>query len=275
MTPQNHTTLPLFIVDVFAERKFAGNPAGVCPLREWLPEATMQAIAAENNQAETAFFAPDNTGEADYLLRWFTPTQEIELCGHATLASGYILFNELAYSPNMIRFRTLQAGVLTVERRDGALWLALPTRKPEPLHDVPGALLKGLSVLPEDVQLIGNKYFAIYEDADTIATLTPDMRELRKLDETGVVVTAPGRHAGEDFVSRFFAPGMGIDEDPATGSAHCLLVPYWAERLGKMQFDATQLSPRGARFVCVLDGERVWMSGKVQPYLKGEITVPV
>lgn len=271
MTQQNHTTLPLFIVDVFAEQKFAGNPAGVCPLNEWLPDATMQAIAAENNQPETAFFVRDETSAADYLLRWFTPTQEMELCGHATLASGYVLFRELAHQSNTIRFRTLQAGILTVERRGDALWLALPTRMPVPTDDVPNALLKGLSVLPQDVQKIGNKYFAIYDDADTVAALVPDMRELRTLSEMGVVVTAPGRHAKEDFVSRFFAPGMGVDEDPATGSAHCLLVPYWAERLGKTQFDATQLSARGARFICELDGDRVWMSGKVQPYLKGEI----
>jgi PhzF family phenazine biosynthesis protein len=266
-------TLPLFIVDVFAEQKFAGNPAGVCPLQKWLPDATMQSIAAENNQPETAFFVRDETGEADYLLRWFTPTQEMELCGHATLASGYVLLKELVHSSDTIRFRTLQAGILTVEHRGDALWLALPSRMPKPLEDVPNALLKGLSVLPDDIQLVGNKYFAIYEDAKTISELAPDMRELRKLTEMGVVVTAPGRHANEDFVSRFFAPGMGVDEDPATGSAHCLLVPYWAARLGKTQFDATQLSARGARFTCALDGERVWMSGKVQPYLKGEITI--
>ncbi len=265
--------LPLFIVDVFAERKFSGNPAGVCPLREWLPDATMQAIAAENNQAETAFFVRDETGAADYLLRWFTPTQEMELCGHATLASGYVLFKELEHPSDVIRFRTLKAGILTVERRGEALWLALPTRMPEPLEDVPSVLLKGLSTLPEDVQLVGNKYFAIYDDAATVAALAPDMRELKKLSEMGVVVTAPGRHAGEDFVSRFFAPGMGVDEDPATGSAHCLLVPYWAKRLGKAQFQAAQLSARGAWFACLLEGERVWMSGKVQPYLKGEIEV--
>lgn len=271
---QAQRTLPLHIVDVFAERKFAGNPAGVCPLPEWLPDVTMQSIAAENNQPETAFFVRDETGAADYLLRWFTPTQEIELCGHATLGSGHVLFNALAHPSDVIRFRTLKAGILVVERRGDALWLALPTRMPEPLEDVPSVLLKGLGALPDDIHLVGNKYFAIYEDAATIAALAPDMRELRKLGEMGVVVTAHGRHAGEDFVSRFFAPGMGIDEDPATGSAHCLLVPYWAKRLGKTQFDAMQLSARGAKFACVLDGERVWMSGKVQPYLKGEIAVP-
>ena len=270
---QAQRTLPLHIVDVFAERKFAGNPAGICPLPEWLPDATMQSIAAENNQPETAFFVRDETGVADYLLRWFTPTQEMELCGHATLGSAHVLFNALAHSSDVIRFRTLKAGILTVERRGDALWLALPTRMPEPLEDVPSALLKGIATLPEDVQLTGNKYFAIYEDAAAVAELAPDMRELRKLTGMGVVVTAPGRHAGEDFVSRFFAPGMGVDEDPATGSAHCLLVPYWAKRLGKTQFNATQLSVRGAKFACVLDGDRVWMSGKVQPYLKGEIVV--
>jgi PhzF family phenazine biosynthesis protein len=268
-------TLPIFQVDVFAEQLFAGNPAAVCPLQSWLPDATMQAIAAENNLAETAFFVRDETAEADYLLRWFTPTVEIELCGHATLASGHVLLNELAHSAQRVRFRTLRAGVLTVERRDGALWLDLPARMPQPPADVPAALFAGLGAPPAQVLATGNKYFAIYDDATTVATLKPDMRELLKLAEMGVVVTAPGRGGDEDFVSRFFAPGMGVDEDPATGSAHCLLVPYWAQRLGRTQLKATQVSPRGARLICELDGERVRMSGKVQPYLKGEIIVPV
>jgi PhzF family phenazine biosynthesis protein len=266
-------TLPLFIVDVFAEKKFSGNPAGVCPLREWLPDATMQDIAAENNQAETAFFAPDESGAADYLLRWFTPTQEIELCGHATLASGHVLFKELAHPREVIRFRTLKAGILTVERRGDALWLALPTRMPEPLEDVPSALLKGLSILPEDVQLVGNKYFAIYEDAATVGALTPDMRELRKLGEMGVVVTAPGRNAGEDFVSRFFAPAAGIDEDPVTGSAHTTLTPYWSTRLKKSELSAKQISKRIGDLKCKNLGERTEIAGNCVLYLVGEIEV--
>jgi PhzF family phenazine biosynthesis protein len=274
MNEKNIKKLPIYQVDVFAERLFAGNPAAVCPLQEWLPDATMQAIAAENNLAETAFFVQDDTGAADYLLRWFTPTFEIELCGHATLASGYVIFNELGRAGQQVRFRTSRAGLLSVARRDGALWLDLPTRMPQPLADVPAALLAGLGASPAQVLATGNKYFVVCDDAGTIATLKPDMRELIKLTGMGVVVTASGRRGDEDFVSRFFAPAMGVDEDPATGSSHCLLVPYWAERLGRTRFNATQLSPRGAKLVCELDGERVRMSGKVQPYLKGEITVP-
>ena len=266
-------TLPLYQVDVFAEKLFAGNPAAVCPLSNWLPDATMQAIAAENNLAETAFFVTDETREADYLLRWFTPTVEIELCGHATLASGYIAFNELARPGREVRFRTLQAGVLTVARRDGALWLDLPARNPEPLAGIPAALLAGLGVAPLQILSSGNKYFAVYDDARIVATLKPDFAALRQLIGMGVVVTAPGRRSDEDFVSRFFAPAMGIDEDPATGSAHCLLMPYWAARLARTRLRASQLSARGARLDCSLEGERVWMSGGVQPYLKGEIHI--
>jgi PhzF family phenazine biosynthesis protein len=269
-------TLPIYQVDVFAEQLFAGNPAAVCPLQSWLPDALMQVIAAENNLAETAYFVKDETGAADYLLRWFTPTVEIELCGHATLASGHVLLNELAHPAERVRFRTLRAGVLTVERRDGALWLDLPARMPQPATAVPAELVAGLGATPATLLATGNKYFAVFEDAELVARLTPDFALLKRLGDMGVVVTAPGR-AGDtetDFVSRFFAPGMGVDEDPATGSAHCLLVPYWAQRLGRAQLKATQVSPRGARLICELDGERVRMSGKVQPYLKGEIIVP-
>lgn len=267
-------TVSLYQVDVFAKKLFAGNPAAVCPLQAWLPDATMQAIAAENNLAETAFFVKDDTGIADYLLRWFTPTVEIELCGHATLASGHVLLNELTHPRDDVRFRTLHAGVLVVEKREGALWLDLPARMPEPLATVPDDLLAGLGLLPLSVLAIGNKYFAIYESAADIAALKPDFSRLAQLAGAGVVVTAPGRPEHEDFVSRFFAPAMGVDEDPATGSAHCLLVPYWAQRLGKTHLHATQLSARGAVLDCVLDGPRVWMSGPVRHYLRGEICVP-
>jgi PhzF family phenazine biosynthesis protein len=265
--------IPLYQVDVFAEKLFAGNPAAVCPLQRWLPDATMQAIAAENNLAETAFFVKDETGEADFLLRWFTPTFEIELCGHATLASGHVLLNDLNFQRDQIRFRTLKAGTLAVRRDKSGLWLDLPARMPVPLAHPP-ADLDGLGVAPQQLLESGNKYFAVFERADDVQRLGPDFARLRRLGEKGVIITAPGRNAGEDFVSRFFAPGMGIDEDPATGSAHCLLVPYWAKRLGKSQLNAAQVSPRGARLACRLNGERVEMSGPVVPYLRGEITIP-
>ena len=263
--------IPLYQVDVFAERRFAGNPAAVCPLREWLPDNVMQAIAAENNLSETAFFVADQSGGADYLLRWFTPTVEIELCGHATLAAGHVVLEVLGFARAEVRFRTLRAGVLTVERRDGFLWLDLPAREPKPVRLVPGDLARGLRAEPEQVLEAGNKYMALFESAADVATLRPDFAILKRIPDCGIIVTAPGREAGEDFVSRFFGPAIGIDEDPVTGSAHCLLVPYWAHRLGRTELDAAQLSARGGRIRCRLDGQRVWLSGPVVPYLQGEI----
>ncbi|MGH8456340.1 MAG: PhzF family phenazine biosynthesis protein [Stenotrophobium sp.] len=270
-------TIPLYQVDVFAAKLFAGNPAAVCPLKEWLPDETMQAIAAENNLAETAFFVPDPGEEADYVLRWFTPTVEIELCGHATLASGHVVLGELgiAAESNTVRFRTLRAGVLTVELRDGALWLDLPARVPQPLTGAaPEILSAALGAKPVTLLEAGNKYFAVFGGAADIAALKPDFAALRTLKDKGVVVTAPGRRQDEDFVSRFFAPAMGVDEDPVTGSAHCLLVPYWAQRLGRERLKAVQLSVRGGRLDCELRNGRVWLSGAVVPYLRGEISIP-
>ena len=264
---------PIYQVDVFAERPFAGNPAAVCPLDAWLPDATMQSIAAENNLAETAFFVKDETGAADFLLRWFTPTLEIELCGHATLASGYVLLEQLGFAKNEVSFRTLKAGVLKVERKDGALWLELPARMPAPLKLVPGEVPRGLRAEPHAVLESGNKYLVLFDEAQDIIDLKPDFAKLAQMHGRGIIVTAPGRKPGEDFVSRFFAPGLGVNEDPATGSAHCLLVPYWAQRLSKTELSAQQLSPRGAHFSCRLLGDRVAMSGGVIPYLKGEITI--
>lgn len=264
--------IPLHQVDVFAERLFAGNPAAVCPLTRWLPDAVMQSIGAENNLAETAFFVPDETGAADFHLRWFTPTVEIELCGHATLASGWVLFHELGWAQPSVSFRT-QGGRLVVEKRADALWLALPTRLPQPLHNVPAELEEGLGVDVRTVLGTGNKFMVVLERSEQVARLNPDLAQLRRLAGKGVIVTAPGRRKDEDFVSRFFAPAMGVDEDPVTGSAHCLLVPYWAQRLGKEELWAAQLSQRGGRLHCRLEGEHVWLSGPVAPYLKGMITL--
>lgn len=265
-------TLPLYQVDVFAERLFAGNPAAVCPLQKWLPDAVMQNIGAENNLAETAFFVPDTTGAADFHLRWFTPVVEIELCGHATLATGWVLFNELKWDKPSISFRT-QGGRLVVEKRADSLWLALPTRMPRSLSEVPEELEEGLGVDVKNTYGIGNKLMVVLERPEQVAGLRPDLAQLRHLAGKGVIVTAPGRRKDEDFVSRFFAPAMGVDEDPVTGSAHCLLVPYWAERLKKEELWAAQLSQRGGRLHCRLEGEQVWLSGPVAPYLKGEITL--
>lgn len=266
------TQIPLYQVDVFAERLFTGNPAAVCPLETWLPDAVMQSIGAENNLAETAFFVADESGAADFHLRWFTPTLEIELCGHATLASGWVLFNALGWPKSSVSFRTL-GGRLVVEKRGKDLWLDLPTRMPKPLAEPPPELEEGLGADVRTVLATGNKLMVVLESAAEVASLNPDMAQLRRLAGKGVIVTARGRRPGEDFVSRFFAPAMGVDEDPVTGSAHCLLVPYWAERLGKTELGAAQLSSRGGRLLCRLDGERVRLSGPVVFYLRGEITV--
>lgn len=267
-------TLPLYQLDVFAPRLFTGNPAAVCPLERWLPDALMQQIAAENNLAETAFFAPDQTGEADFLLRWFTPTVEVDLCGHATLASGHVLFHALAWPREVLRFRTLQAGVLQVLRRDGELWLDLPAWPAAPLAAIPAGLPQALGAQPVQVLEQGGKWLVVYDSARTIEGLRPDIAALRALPVKAVCVTAPGRRRSEDFVSRFFAPQLGIDEDPATGSAHCLLLPYWAARMGRTELQAAQLSSRGAVLRGRLDGERVWLTGPVQPWLSGRFGVP-
>lgn len=267
-------TIPLYQLDVFAPRLFAGNPAAVCPLQAWLPDARMQQIAAENNLAETAFFVPDETGEADFLLRWFTPKVEVDLCGHATLASGHVLLELLGWQGPRVRFRTLQAGVLSVERRDDALWLDLPLRTPTLLAEIPAGLPEALGAQPVKVLEYSGIWLVVYDSARTIEGLPVDFVALRRLPARAVCVTAPGRRNSEDFVSRFFAPNMGIDEDPATGSAHCMLLPYWAERIGRSELSAAQLSPRGAVLQCRLDAGRAWMTGAMRLYLHGEITLP-
>jgi len=268
------STIPLYQLDVFAPRLFAGNPAAVCPLPAWLPDAVMQQIAAENNLAETAFFAPDQTGEADFLLRWFTPTVEVDLCGHATLAGGHVLLDLLGFPGSRVRFRTLQAGILQVERGEGGLWLDLPARPAMPRAEIPAGLPEALGAQPVRVLEHGGIWLVVYDSARTIEGLPVDFAALRRLPARAVCVTAPGRRNSEDFVSRFFAPNMGIDEDPATGSAHCLLMPYWAQRIGRTQLAAAQLSKRGAVLSCRLEGDRVWMTGPVLPYMSGTITLP-
>jgi PhzF family phenazine biosynthesis protein len=259
--------IPLYQIDAFADGPFAGNPAAVCPLDAWLPDDLMQKIAAENNLSETAFFVPE--GE-DYRLRWFTPTTEVDLCGHATLASAYVVFRWLSPERRRVIFETQQAGPLTVARDGDLLALDFPSRPAEPCA-MSEELAAALGRRPVAL-LAARDYLAVYESADEIAALAPDFAALAALDRFAVIVTAPGT-GGVDFVSRFFAPARGVDEDPVTGSAHCTLIPYWAQRLGKQRLEARQLSRRGGALSCALDGGRVTIAGRALPYLEGTITL--
>jgi PhzF family phenazine biosynthesis protein len=254
--------IPYFEVDAFTNEPFHGNPAGVCPLANWLSDATMQLMAAENNLSETAFFVPHGD---DYELRWFTPTVEIDLCGHATLASAFILFSELGFRGDSVRFHT-RSGILSVARKDGILTLDFPSRPPTPCT-VPEALVRGLGRRPIEV-LKARDYFAIFAAEDDVRSLQPDFATLGTIDAK-VIVTAPGTDC--DFVSRFFAPTAGIPEDPVTGSSHCTLIPWWSQRLGRTQLFARQISKRGGELFCSDVGERVRIGGKAVLYLKGEI----
>ena len=265
--------IPIFMVDAFAEQLFGGNPAAVCPLEEWLPDATLQSISAENNLSETAFFVPSNEPGADFQLRWFTPTVEVTLCGHATLASGHVLLNTLGLRGNRVVFST-QSGPLTVERDGEGLCIDMPALPPQPLQDVPKDLGAGLGVKPQTWLFSGNNYLAVLAEAGAVAALVPDMAALTRLSGKGLIVTAPGGEYGVDFVSRYFTPARGIPEDPVTGGAHCVLVPYWAERLKKTRMEALQVSARRGRLQTELLGERVRLGGRVVPYLRGEIAIP-
>jgi len=262
--------IPIYQADAFTDTLFGGNPAAICPLQEWLPDAVMQQIAAENNLAETAFFVKTDNG---YLLRWFTPELEIDLCGHATLASAHILFTELGYNEPAIHFETLKAGVLTVTRDGDRYTLDFPSRPAQPVDKLPMDLINALGgKIPVEV-LKARDYMVVYETEADVRDLKPDFSVLAKVDAMGIIVTAEGEHDDIDLVSRFFAPSAGIDEDPVTGSAHCNLIPYWAEILEKHQLHAYQISARKGELWCQLKGDRVLMSGKAVTYLKGEIFI--
>jgi PhzF family phenazine biosynthesis protein len=258
--------LSLYQIDAFADRCFQGNPAAVCPLEAWLPDDVLLAIAAENNLSETAFFVPRPDGT--YELRWFTPVTEVDLCGHATLATAWLLLHRLTPTADRAQFHT-QSGVLTVHRGQDGLVMDLPSRPPSTCDPCPG-LLEGLGGSPTEV-LGAAKYLVVYAHEDEVLALAPDMRALANIDRDGVIATAPGSEC--DFVSRYFVPAAGIDEDPVTGSAHCTLTPYWADRLGKTVMDARQVSVRGGRLRCTLDGARVLLSGNAVLYLEGTITI--
>jgi predicted PhzF superfamily epimerase YddE/YHI9 len=259
--------IPLYQIDAFADRPFTGNPAAVCPLDGWLPSDVMQAIAAENNLSETAFLVREGEG---WRLRWFTPLTEVDLCGHATLAAAYVVFTVLMPDRQRVVFRTEKAGDLAVIREGELLALDFPLRPPSPCAS-PAGLGAALGHEPVAV-LAARDYLAVYDDPGDIAALAPDFRALARFDPFSVIVTAAGRD-GVDFVSRFFAPALGVNEDPVTGSAHCTLIPYWAGRLGKTRLAARQLSRRGGNLSCALHGDRVAIAGRAILYLTGIIEI--
>jgi PhzF family phenazine biosynthesis protein len=259
--------LTIYQVDAFAETVFKGNPAAIIPLEDWIEDSLMQQIAMENNLSETAFLVKNDGG---YHIRWFTPEYEIDLCGHATLASAYVIKNFLEPHIQEIHFSTQKAGELKTTAKDGMYTLDFPSRMPEPC-EAPNDLLKSLGVSTAVEVLRSRDYFVVLPNEEAVQNVEPDYTLMRELDAIGVIVTAKGHEA--DVVSRCFYPGAGIPEDPVTGSAHCNIVPYWSEKLGKTKLFCRQLSPRGGDLQCELAGDRVLMSGKCVLYLVGEITV--
>jgi PhzF family phenazine biosynthesis protein len=255
--------LTLYQIDAFANKPFEGNPAAICPLKNWLPDDLMQAIAAENNLSETAYFVPTNSG---YHVRWFTPLHEVDLCGHATLASAHVIFNYLGNENDEITFES-RSGPLTVKRKDDWLEMDFPTQAPEPCP-IPDSLRRAFDEAPIEC-LKREDYIVVFEDEESIVNANPSMAHLNELDLRGVAITAQGKDY--DFVTRFFAPKYGINEDPVTGSAFTQLIPYWAEKLEKTQLTAKQISKRGGEVGCVYAGERVKISGKAVKYMVGTI----
>jgi PhzF family phenazine biosynthesis protein len=262
--------IPIYQVDAFTDRLFGGNPAAVCPLEQWPDSRIMQNIAAENNLSETAFFVKKGPG---FEIRWFTPTVEVNLCGHATLASAHVILNHLDFKEEPIIFQSM-SGELKVSKSGELLTLDFPATPPEPLEQVPcqwgSALNKEPYALYKSRDLVG-----LYESEDEVLAIKPDFEALSEVLTTveclGMVITAPGKQV--DFVSRFFAPLAGINEDPVTGSAHTTLIPFWAGKLNKNKLHAFQLSKRKGELFCQLAGDRVLISGKAVTYLKGEIGV--
>jgi PhzF family phenazine biosynthesis protein len=255
----------MYQVDAFTDTLFGGNPAAVCPLTEWLPDDIMQKIAEENNLSETAYFVAEGTG---YRLRWFTPVAEVDLCGHATLASAFVILNYLDPSLDAAVFDT-QSGELIVRRDGDLLAMDFPARPPAPC-EVPALLSLALGVRPREVHA-SRDLMALFDTEEQVRALRPNMNLLGQVDTFAVIVTAPG--SDRDFVSRFFAPRGGIVEDPVTGSAHCTLTPYWSRRLGKTNLYARQVSARGGELWCELRGDRVVIKGRAVKFLEGEIVL--
>ncbi|CAC9544319.1 Phenazine biosynthesis protein PhzF like [uncultured Gammaproteobacteria bacterium] len=260
-------TLTLYQIDAFASKLFEGNPAAICPLDKWLPDELMQSIASENNLSETAFFVPiDST----YQIRWFTPACEVDLCGHATLAAAFVLFNILKYQQDEIQFSS-KSGILTVVKNQNWLEMDFPAQLPIPCS-TPKQILEAFSITPIAC-FKSEDYVVVFEDEQSILAAKPDLSLLSQLDLRGVIITARG--SDFDFVIRFFAPKYGINEDPVTGSAFTQATPYWSKRLKKNNLVAKQLSKRGGEIRCQLLGQRVKISGKAIKYMTGTITIVV
>jgi PhzF family phenazine biosynthesis protein len=257
----------LYQIDAFTDKIFQGNPAAVCPLKSWLSDDLLQKIAMENNLSETAFFVKEGN---KFLIRWFTPTIEVDLCGHATLASAFVIFNLEGFTENIIHFKSSNSGELTVTRSGEKLTLNFPADVLKPVL-MTREIIECFNIKPKAVFKGKTDYLLVYEKENEISGLTPRLENISRLECRGIIVTAPGEKT--DFVSRFFGPQSGVDEDPVTGSAHTSLTPYWAERLGKQSLTALQLSERKGYLECKYLKERVEISGHCRLYLEGEIII--
>jgi len=261
--------IKMYQVDAFTDRLFSGNPAAVCILNEWINIELMQSIANENNLAETSFVVPKGQ---DFEIRWFTPAVEVDLCGHATLASAFVIFNLLDYPGNKIRFHSRVSGLLSVEKTEDMLFLDFPTDKLERMPEGQNIMIeKCIGIKPLELYKGKSDYLAVIENERSLKSLQPDLKEISELDARGLIVTAKGDTV--DFVSRFFAPQLGVNEDPVTGSAHTSLTPFWSERLGKNRLIANQLSARGGQLVCEFRDDRCRIGGKARLFLTGEISL--
>ena len=257
--------ITLYQIDAFASKLFEGNPAAVCPLDAWIPDEIMQSIAAENNLSETAFFVSKGNG---YHIRWFTPVSEVDLCGHATLASAYVLFDILGYKKDKIEFDS-NSGILAVTKVNEWLVMDFPAQPPVPC-DIPKEIIKAFKIAPIEC-LKSEDLIVVFEKEIDIESANPDLEQLKKLDFRGVIITA--KSTRYDFVARFFAPKYGIPEDPVTGSAYTQLAPYWASRIGSKRFSVKQVSSRGGELTCEIVDDRVLISGKAIKYLEGKIKI--
>ena len=260
--------IKLYQVDAFTSRVFAGNPAAVVPLESWLPDTVMQSIAIENNLSETAFFIPEGDG---FHLRWFTPATEVDLCGHATLGSAFVLFELLGYEGDKIRFNTREGDLYVERHADGELEMDFPSKMPVRC-DAPAVLFESLGIEPVEV-FTNEDYLVLLPSEAHVRSIEPDFKLMEEVDTRGIIVTASGDEV--DFVSRFFAPRYGIDEDPVTGSAHCVLTPFWAERLSKSTLRAKQISRRVGELKCSVRGSRVAIAGHAVKYMQAELDIPL